>query len=184
MGKPSFLGGSWKDYLLKFWAAYNKVNEVLGSIIVAAISIIVFMGICARYVFRAPFEWTDEFAIYGFIWLCFLGAALAEKNNRHFRVTVLVEKLGPKARLIIDILLHILLFFILYRFFLDSVKYYQQGKSGISTIMQIPLSYIYVAMPICVGLMFLNRIKVFIDTIIMYTRMIKDPNYVPPAQAQ
>ena len=67
MGKSSFLGGSWKDYLLKFWAGYNKVNEVLGSLIVAAISVIVFMGICARYALRTPFEWTDEFAIYGFI---------------------------------------------------------------------------------------------------------------------
>ena len=183
MEKTSSYSGSWKDYLLKFWAGYNKVNEVLGSVLVVAISIIVFMGICARYVFRAPFEWTDEFAIYGFIWLCFLGAALAEKTNQHFRVTFLIERVGPRLRLVVEIFLHIILFFILYQLFLDSMKYYQQGKSGISTIMQIPLSYIYVAMPICIGLMFLNRIKVFIDTIILYTRMIKDPNYTPKAQA-
>ena len=181
MDNASFFPGLLKDFLLKIWAAYNKINEVIASILVAFIATIVFMGVCARYIFRAPFEWSDEFAIYGFIWLCFLGAALAEKNNRHFRVTFLVDRVGPKARLVIEICLHIILFVILYRFFFDSMKYFQQGKSGISTVMQIPLSYIYVSMPICVGMMFLNRIKVFIDTIIRYVHLIKDPDYTPPA---
>jgi len=170
--------------LLKVWAGANKVNEILAVLFVVAISVFVFMGICARYIFRAPFEWTDEFAIYGFIWLCFLGAGLAEKNNHHFRVTVLVEKMGPKARLITEIFLHIILFHIMYRFFQDSMKYYNQGKSGISTIMQVPLSYIYMSLPVCVSMLFLNRIKIFIDSVILYVRMIKDPNYTPPAEAQ
>ena len=184
MDHASFFPKSLKDFLLKFWAGYNKVNEVIASILVAVIAIIIFMGVCARYVFRMPFEWSDEFAIYGFIWLSFLGAALAEKSDKHFRVTILVDKLGPKARLVIDIFLHIILFVILYRFFFDSMKYFQQGKSGISTIMQIPLSYIYVSMPVCVAMIFLNRIKVFIDNIIKYVRMIKEPNYIPPAEVR
>ena len=183
MEKTSHPGGSWKGYLLKIWEGYNKVNEVLSNVILVAITIIVFMGVAARYVFRAPFEWSDEFAIYGFIWLCFLGSALAEKKDTHFRVTFLVDKMGPRLRLVIEILMNVLLLVILYQFFWDSVKYYQQGKSGISTIMLIPLSYIYVSMPICVALMFFNRIKVFIDYIILYTRMIKDPAFVPPEQA-
>jgi len=184
MEKASLPGRSWKDYLLRFWHGYNKINEIVSNVILVAITIIVFMGVCARYVFRAPFEWSDEFAIYGFIWLCFLGAGLAEKNNKHFRVTVIVERMGPRVRLVIEILLHILLFFILYQFFFDSIKYFNQGKSGISTIMLIPLSYIYIAMPISVALMFLNRIKVFVDTIIQLTRMIKDPAYAAPAEAR
>ena len=184
MERQSFSSRTLINCLLKIWAGVNKANEVLAILFLVAISIFVFMGICARYIFRAPFEWTDEFAIYGFIWLCFLGAGLAEKNNRHFRVTVLVEKMSPKARLVVDIFLHILLFYIMYKFFRDSMKYFNQGKSGISTIMQIPLSYIYMALPVCVGMLFMNRIKVFISSIILYVRMIKDPNYTPPAEAQ
>jgi len=183
MDKTSF-SGTLKNFLLKFWAAINKVNEILAVIFVVAISIIVFMGICARYIFRMPFEWTDEFAIYGFIWLCFLGAGLAEKKNLHFRVTILAEKMKPRVRLIVEIFLHIILFIIMYQFFQDSLKYYEQGKSGISTIMQIPLNYIYLALPVCVGVLFLNRIKIFVDTIVLCMRMIKDPNYTPPVEAQ
>lgn len=167
--------------LYRIWLGYNKVNEVMSNVLLVAISIIVFMGVCARYVFRAPFEWSDEFAIYGFIWLCFLGTALAEKEDHHFRVTFLVDKLGPKGRLVVETLLHLLLFVVLYQFFIDSMKYYDQGKSGISTIMLIPLNYIYASLPVCVALMFLNRIKVFIDIIISNVRMIKNPDYAPPA---
>ena len=183
MDKPMLQSGSWKNYLLLFWEGYNKVNEALANVILVVISIIVFMGICARYVFRMPFEWSDEFAIYGFIWLCFLGAGLAEKNDRHFRVTILVDRMGPKLRLVVEIFLHIILFTVMYRFFQDSMRYYEQGKSGISTIMLIPLSYVYASLPVCVILLFLNRIKVFIDNIIMHVRMIKDPSYVPPVKA-
>ena len=184
MDQPSLSGKSLKDYLLRFWHGYNKINEIVSNVILVAITIIVFMGVCARYVFRAPFEWTDEFAIYGFIWLCFLGTALAEKNDTHFRVTFLVDKMGPRLRLVVEIFLHILLFVCLFQFFFDSMKYYVQGKSGISTIMQIPLSYIYVSMPICAAILFLNRIKIFIDYIVQCVRMIKDPNYAPPAKAE
>jgi len=182
MDKPSFFPGTLKNCLLKIWTGLNKVNEVMAIVLLVAITIVVFSQVLSRYIFRTPFGWTDEFAIFGFIWLCFLGAAVAEQRGRHFRVTVLVDKMGPKTRLVVDIFLHIILFHILYRFFLDGIKYYEQGKAGISAILQIPLSYIYLAVPVSIALLFLNRIKIFIDSIIMHVRMIKDPNYTPPAE--
>jgi len=183
MEESSFFWRALKKGLLGFWAGYNKVNEVMAVVLLIAISLVVFAQVLFRYVFQTPFGWTDEFAIFGFIWLCFLGAAVAEKRGRHFRVTVLVDKMGPKTRLVVDIVLHLILFVILYRFFLDGIRYFQQGKAGISAIMQIPLSYIYLAVPVSIALLFLNRIKVFIDSVITYTRMIKDPNYKPPAES-
>ena len=182
MDKTSFISGTLKNCLLKIWAAYNKVNEVLAIVLLIAISFVVLAQVILRYVLRTPLGWTDEVAIFGFIWLCFLGAAVAEKRGRHFRVTVLVDRMKPKARLVVDIILHIILFAILYRFFFESIRFFEQGRAGISTILQIPLSYIYLAVPVSVVLLFLNRIKVFIDSIIMHVRMIKDPSYKPPAE--
>lgn len=179
MDKSSFFFETLKACLLKFWEGYNKVNEVLAILFLVAITIVVFVAVWFRYVLRLPLVWSEEFAINGFIWLCFLGAGLAEKHGRHFRVTVLVERMKPKTRLVVDIFLHIILFVVLYRFFMDGLSYFEQGRSGITTVTQIPLSFIYAAVPVCAAILFLNRIKVFIDTIVMHVRMIKDQNYMP-----
>ena len=171
--------------MVRFFSAvyrsYNKAAEVLSVFLLIAISIIVFVSITARYVFRTPFEWSEEFARYGFIWICFFGFAMAEKSGDHFRIGYFVDKLPVKPRLVLEIFLHIIMFVVLYQFFIEGMKYYEQGKSGISTIMLIPLSYIYAALPVGIVLMALNRIKIFADTMLVCIRRIKDPGYVPPA---
>ncbi|MDR1933371.1 MAG: TRAP transporter small permease [Spirochaetales bacterium] len=171
MAKPSFL--------YRIYTGYNKAAEVLSIIILIAITIIVLISVGARYIFEMPFEWSEEFARYGFIWICFLGFALAERSGDHFRITYFADRLPPKIRLLVEIFLNFLMFVVLYKFFMESMNYYNQGKSGISTIMLIPLNYIYVALPVGIVLMALNRIKVFADTLFFCVRRIKDPGYTP-----
>jgi len=173
MGKSSVL--------YRIYRGYNKIAEVLSIILLIAITIIVFVSVGARYIFKMPFEWSEEFARYGFIYICFFGFALAEKSGDHFRITYFVDKAPAKLRLLIEIFLHVLMFIVLYQFFMQSVAYYNQGRSGISTIMLIPLNYIYAALPIGIVLMGLNRIKIFAETLSVCLRRIKDPTYIPPA---
>ncbi|MDR1626233.1 MAG: TRAP transporter small permease [Spirochaetia bacterium] len=173
MAKPSLL--------YRFYLGYNKAAEVLSVILLVATTIIVFIAVGARYIFRMPFEWSEEFARYGFIWICFLGFALAEKSGDHFRITYFSDKLPPKARLVVEIFLNGLILVVMCRFFAESVNYYNQGKSGISTIMLIPLNYIYAALPVGIILMAFNRIKIFAGIIIDCVRRIKDPGYTPAA---
>jgi TRAP-type C4-dicarboxylate transport system permease small subunit len=173
MAKPSLL--------YRIYRGYNKAAEILSVILLIAITIIVFIAVGARYIFEMPFEWSEEFARYGFIWICFLGFALAEKSGEHFRITYFADKMPAKMRLIVEIFLNGLILVVMYRFFIESMNYYNQGKSGISTIMLIPLNYIYAALPVGIVLMALNRIKIFAVTISDCVRRIKDPGYTPAA---
>ena len=168
------------NFLYKIYLGYNKVAEIVAIIILAFVTVIVFLSVGARYIFEAPFEWSEEIARYGFIWICFLGYALAEKSGDHFRITYVVDKFSPKVRLGVEIFLNLLILVVLFQFFKETLNYYEQGKSGISTILLIPLNYVYVSISVAVFLMFLNRIKTFVDTIIHCVRRIKDPNYIPP----
>jgi TRAP-type C4-dicarboxylate transport system permease small subunit len=173
MAKPSLLG--------RIYRGYNKAAEILSVILLIAITIIVLIAVGARYIFKMPFEWSEEFARYGFIWICFLGFALAEKSGDHFRITFFADKMPARPRLIVEIFLNGLILVVMYRFFIESMNYYNQGKSGISTIMLIPLNYIYAALPVGIVLMALNRIKIFAGIIIGCVRRIKDPGYTPAA---
>jgi hypothetical protein len=43
----------------------------------------VFLGVFSRYILQATFQWYDEVARLCFIWIVFLGAAVAVKRGMH-----------------------------------------------------------------------------------------------------
>jgi TRAP-type C4-dicarboxylate transport system permease small subunit len=61
--------------------------------------LLVFFEVLMRYVFQAPLITSVEWARLGFVWSCFLGAALGVKRARHIRFLFLLERLPrPAAR--------------------------------------------------------------------------------------
>lgn len=151
----------------------NRVVDALSVVVLIFVTIAVFVSVASRYFFKTPLEWSEEMARYAFIWLVFLGVAMAEKTGDHFRIEYFVHKMTPKTKLIVDIFLNTLIFVTLYLLFVESLGYYRQGKSGISTVLQIPLNYIYIALPVSVVLTFLNRIETFITTIVDLLRVLR-----------
>ena len=57
----------------------------------------VFLGVFSRYILQATFQWYDEVARLCFIWIVFLGAAVAVRRGMHFRMRLVVDRLGPGA---------------------------------------------------------------------------------------
>lgn len=58
----------------------------------------VFLGVFSRYVLRATFTWYDEVARLCFVWIVFLGAAVAVRRGLHFRLHLLVGRLSSGLR--------------------------------------------------------------------------------------
>jgi TRAP-type C4-dicarboxylate transport system permease small subunit len=55
----------------------------------------VFLGVFSRYVLVRTFMWYDEIARLCFVWMIFLGAAVGVRRGAHFRLHLVVDKLGP-----------------------------------------------------------------------------------------
>src|SRR5262245_39046996 len=58
----------------------------------------VFLGVFSRYVMQATFRWYDEVARLCFVWIIFLGAAVAVRRRLHFRMHLVVDRFGLAAR--------------------------------------------------------------------------------------
>ncbi len=58
----------------------------------------VFLGVFSRYVLQATFKWYDEVARLCFVWIIFLGAAVAVRRGLHFRLRLLVGRLPLKLQ--------------------------------------------------------------------------------------
>ena len=81
---------------------YRRLEYACASILLAAI--VALVGIAA--VLRAmgsPIIWSIEIAQLLFVWLCMLAADLALQENRHFGLMVLLEKLTPERRRLMEI---------------------------------------------------------------------------------
>ncbi len=77
----------WADTLVRLAAIPVGIGTIL----------VVFFEVLMRYVFRAPLITSVEWARLGFVWSCFLGAALGVKRARHIRFVFLLERLPPRA---------------------------------------------------------------------------------------
>ncbi|MDB5362486.1 MAG: transporter permease [Rhodospirillales bacterium] len=78
--------------------------EGVTAVLVVAEIVILFSGIVARYVLRAPLVWSDELASILFLWLAVLGAVVALRRGEHMRMTALIAKAAPRRRLFFDML--------------------------------------------------------------------------------
>jgi len=62
----------------------------------------VFLGVFSRYVMQATFRWYDEVARLCFVWIIFLGAAVAVRRRLHFRMRLVLDRFTAGARHVAD----------------------------------------------------------------------------------
>ena len=71
--------------------------------LMVALVVDVFLGVFSRYVLHATFQWYDEVARLCFVWMVFLGAAVAVRRGAHFRLHLLIDRFGPRLRRATDL---------------------------------------------------------------------------------
>ncbi len=67
--------------------------------LVLADVIILLLGVIARYVFQHPLIWTDDLAQAVFLWLGMIGSVVALNRGEHMRMTALLARAKPPARM-------------------------------------------------------------------------------------
>ncbi|MPW22543.1 TRAP transporter large permease subunit [Paraburkholderia sp. CNPSo 3157] len=97
--QPPDDGGALRLPSMPDWLA--RVDRVLGLIVavpaallVLAEIVLLFSGVCARYVLHRPLVWGDELASILFLWLAMTGAATALHRGAHMRMTAIVNRAG------------------------------------------------------------------------------------------
>lgn len=76
------------------WLAVN-IGEIVVGLLMALLCLAVVTGVASR-AFARPVSWSEEVARYLYIWITFLGAALAVKRGAHFGLNLLTAGLGKR----------------------------------------------------------------------------------------
>jgi C4-dicarboxylate transporter DctQ subunit len=84
--------------------AVDAVEETLIAILLAAMTLITFANVVARYVFNDNILWALEVTVFLFAWLVLLGASYAAKKHIHIGVDVVIVRVSPGARKVLAII--------------------------------------------------------------------------------
>lgn len=139
----------------------GKAIEAICVIILAAMSILVFLNVVLRYGFNSSINVTEEVSRYLFVWLTFLAAVLAFNENQHVSVTVFVEKFSPTAKKLLFIITDVIMLFCCYLIVDGSWIQFNLNLNNLAPISGLPQGITYLASTVAgvlIGLLILARI--------------------------
>jgi TRAP-type C4-dicarboxylate transport system permease small subunit len=136
---------SLKNSLKKIIEVGAQIQVTLGAFCLALVIITITTGIISRYVFNSPFAWTEELGVFLFVWIAFLGAAVAVAKNKHVAIDLLPQKLSPKTAVVLEFILNIFILVFLIVMIFGAFKLYGATGRHFSVALNIPRSIYYLA---------------------------------------
>lgn len=140
----------------RFFSRVITVLEWWAVLLLVLMVVLVSMGVFFRYVLNASLAWYDEFASYLLVWLTFYGAIIASYRRRHIGFEIVVNRLTPNTRKVIEVVAELLI--LGFQFVLFYYGWMLTHKMGDETAISLPwvrMGWVYSVLPIAGGLMLL-----------------------------
>jgi TRAP-type C4-dicarboxylate transport system permease small subunit len=132
----------WWRAVLALWRAVLAATMITMTVSVA-------LGVISRYVFDAPFFWTEEVARYALVWMTFLGSAeLFRYRGGHINVEVLVQALPRMPRRVVLITVDLVVLAVLLAVGVGGYVLMTASSLSVSASLGIPMPWIYAVIPV------------------------------------
>ena len=82
----------------------DYIEESLVCVCLVVMTALTFVNVVARYVFSAALSFSEEITTYLFVLLSLLGSAIAAKRGAHLGLTIISDRVGPKAGRVLGII--------------------------------------------------------------------------------
>ena len=81
---------------------FEKIEKFVACACVAVMAVLVFANVVARFVFKHSLAVSDEMSTYLFVLMSFMGTAIAARRKAHLGLSIVTDRVSPKARIIIQ----------------------------------------------------------------------------------
>lgn len=95
----------------------------------------------ARFILQRSYAWSDEVFTTTFIWLIFIGCAIACVTNKHIEITILTDALHGKSKTLLQIIQNLLMLVFIIILFVTSIEIcrMQASVNQITPILRLPV---------------------------------------------
>ncbi len=127
----------------KFIDVYCRLIGYVIAAMLALMVVLVFGNVFMRYAFNSGLTLSEELSRWLFVWVTFLGAVIALRDNAHLGTDMLVGKLGPKGKRAMMGLSLLLMLFCLWLIFTGTYAQFMLNKDSESPVMEVSMGWFY-----------------------------------------
>jgi C4-dicarboxylate transporter DctQ subunit len=84
----------------KFSLLVSKIANGFAVLLLSMMSVVILLGVFFRYVLIEPLPWSEDLGRYLMIWIALFGVGVVMQNGAHVAVTVFVERMPNRLRLV------------------------------------------------------------------------------------
>ena len=140
----------------------------------------VFVQVFMRYVLNMPSPQLFEVSTYSFVWVIYLGGALATRYDQHMRFDLIYRSLSRKARLILDIVFDLFTNGVMLLLVVPSFRYTIQVYPIKASALRIPWTFLLIVYPVFVVLVILhNFLSVYYNVRVLAGKSLRPEEAVP-----
>lgn len=143
-------------------------DQTLNLLAILAVVLIVFImlavgtDVVMRYFFSKPMIWVGEISEYSLLFITFLGAAWLLRNEGHVRMDLVLNRLGPRAQavlnLITSIISAIVCLIIVFYSARATLEAFQTGYF-LAAALDVPMGPLLLIIPIGTFLLFIQFLR-------------------------
>ncbi len=142
----------------------ERVFMFVASSLFAVFIATIFYQVMARNYLKISVGWTDEVALFCFVWSVFLGAAVALRRRAHYIVEILPERM-INANNALRLFGSLACLPVIYVLVVHGNLFMDMGWRRSSVSLQMPLAYVFAAIPVSGLAMALFSIEVLWDDV-------------------
>jgi TRAP-type C4-dicarboxylate transport system permease small subunit len=147
------------------WSAVYRADRfiLLTTWAIAGVTVIVMFTVVvtlviARYVAKAPIFWGEEMARYSMFYMIMIGGAVAVREDRHLRLTLLIDRFPPALKRWWDWVLDFCVVVVLIVMVYQGADLAREDGGMMTPALRIAYFWIYIGFPIGTALMLLQVI--------------------------
>lgn len=124
-----------------------------------AMTLLIFSQVVARYVFHQSLTWSEEIGRYIFVWMSFLGMALAVKAKAHVALDILLKSLRGGGRRVVALVNGACVGVFAAALTYSGLRLLEFGGRQRSAALQLPMDAVYVVIPLSGALLFYFAVR-------------------------
>lgn len=129
----------------KIGAALMRLLEVLVVILISIMSILVIVNVGLRFLFDSSIVVSEELSRFLFIWVVFLGAIIAMKEDAHIYVDFIRKAMPRPVQWCVILIVEFAMLYCCYFLFMGSVELTQYNSVDKAPVSGISMGYVYIA---------------------------------------
>jgi TRAP-type C4-dicarboxylate transport system permease small subunit len=140
---------------------FFRLAELTLVVMLSVMVIMVFGNVVLRYGFNSGLISSEELSRFLFIWITFLGAIVAMRENAHLGLDTMIRLLPRAGKKFCFALSNVLMLGCCVLMFYGTFKQHQINATTLSAVTQIPMSWVYgvgYVASIAMGLLILGKL--------------------------